>query len=59
VLKHYFVTALRNFWRFRLTTTVNVVGLALGLVCFIATYVFLDGLLKVTCSTRSRLAYMP
>jgi putative ABC transport system permease protein len=46
VLKHYFVTALRNFWRFRVTTTVNVVGLALGLVCFIATYVFLDGLLK-------------
>jgi putative ABC transport system permease protein len=46
VLKHYFVTALRNFSRFRLTTTVNVVGLALGLVCFIATYVFLDGLLK-------------
>jgi putative ABC transport system permease protein len=46
VLKHYVVTALRNFWRFRLTTTVNVVGLALGLVCFIATYVFLDGLLK-------------
>jgi putative ABC transport system permease protein len=46
VLKHYFVTALRNFWRFRVTTTVNVVGLALGLMCFIATYVFLDGLLK-------------
>jgi putative ABC transport system permease protein len=46
VLKHYFVTALRNFWRFRVTTTVNVVGLALGLVCFIATYVFLDALLK-------------
>jgi putative ABC transport system permease protein len=46
VLKHYVVTALRNFWRFRVTTTVNVVGLALGLVCFIATYVFLDGLLK-------------
>jgi putative ABC transport system permease protein len=46
VLKHYFVTALRNFWRFRVTTTVNVIGLALGLVCFIATYVFLDGLLK-------------
>jgi putative ABC transport system permease protein len=46
VLDHYFVTALRNFWRFRVTTTVNVVGLALGLVCFIATYVFLDGLLQ-------------
>ncbi|MDB6101926.1 MAG: hypothetical protein JWO52_1925 [Gammaproteobacteria bacterium] len=46
MLKHYFVTALRNFWRFRVTTTVNVVGLALGLACFIATCVFLDGLLK-------------
>jgi putative ABC transport system permease protein len=46
MLKHYFFTALRNFWQFRLTTAVNVVGLALGLVCFIATYLFLDSLLK-------------
>jgi putative ABC transport system permease protein len=46
MLRHFFVTALRNFWKFRLTTAVNILGLSLGLVCFIGTYVFLDGLTK-------------
>jgi putative ABC transport system permease protein len=46
VLKHYLVQALRSFWRFRVTTLVNLIGLSLALVCFIATYLFLDSLLK-------------
>src|SRR5690348_3207699 len=46
VLKHYIIQALRSFWRFRVTTLVNLVGLCLALVCFIATYLFLDSLLK-------------
>ena len=46
MLKHYLVQALRSFWRFRVTTLVNLIGLSLALVCFIATYLFLDSLLK-------------
>ncbi len=46
MLRHYFVTALRNFWQFRFTTAVNLVGLALGLLCFIGTDLFLESLLK-------------
>src|ERR1041385_9060748 len=46
VLKHYITQALRSFWRFRVTALVNLVGLSLALVCFIATYLFLDSLLK-------------
>ena len=46
MLKHYIIQALRSFWRFRVTALVNLVGLSLALVCFIATYLFLDSLLK-------------
>jgi putative ABC transport system permease protein len=46
VLKHYLTQALRSFWRFRVTALVNLIGLSLALVCFIATYLFLDSLLK-------------
>ena len=46
MLKHYITQALRSFWRFRVTALVNLVGLSLALVCFIATYLFLDSLLK-------------
>jgi len=46
VLKHYIAQALRSFWRFRVTALVNLFGLALALVCFIATYLFLDSLLQ-------------
>jgi len=46
VLKHYILQALRSFWRFRVTALVNLFGLALALVCFIATYLFLDSLLQ-------------
>ncbi len=35
MFKHYLLTALRSFRRHWLTTTVNVVGLTLGLMCFI------------------------
>jgi putative ABC transport system permease protein len=46
VLKHYLTNAIRSFWRFRVTALVNLAGLTLALVCFIATYLFLDALLR-------------
>jgi len=46
VLKHYITQALRSFWRFKVTALVNLLGLSLALVCFIATYLFLDSLLQ-------------
>jgi putative ABC transport system permease protein len=46
VLEHYVIQALRSFWRFRVTSLVNLLGLSLALVCFIATYLFLDSLLQ-------------
>jgi putative ABC transport system permease protein len=46
VLKHYILQALRSFWRFRVTALVNLLGLTLALVCFIATYLFLETLTK-------------
>jgi putative ABC transport system permease protein len=38
MIGHYLSTALRNFCRHKLTTTINIVGLALGLACFIGAY---------------------
>jgi putative ABC transport system permease protein len=52
MLKHYLVHALRTFWRFKLTTAVNIIGLSLGLVCFVASFVFID-------STRHSDAHFP
>jgi putative ABC transport system permease protein len=46
VLKHYVAQALRSFWRFRITAGVNLLGLVLAVVCFVATYVYLDSLLR-------------
>jgi putative ABC transport system permease protein len=45
MLSHYLIQALRSFWRFRLSTAINIVGLSLGMVCCLATYVFLESLL--------------
>ena len=39
---HYLTSALRNFRRFWVRTLINVVGLSLGLACFMAAYMFLD-----------------
>ncbi len=36
MLSHYLTTAWRNFLRFKTSTLIGVVGLALGLACFIA-----------------------
>jgi putative ABC transport system permease protein len=36
MFKHYLVTAWRNFLRFKLITSINVLGLTLGLACFFA-----------------------
>jgi putative ABC transport system permease protein len=38
MFQHYLMTTLRNLWRFRGSTIVNIVGLALGLTSFIAAY---------------------
>ena len=46
MFQHYITNALRSFWRFRVTALVNLAGLTLALVCFIATYLFLDTLLR-------------
>jgi putative ABC transport system permease protein len=46
MLRHYLTHSLRALLRFKLTTTISVVGLALGLMCFVATYLVLQGLLK-------------
>ncbi len=46
MLSHYIVQALRSFWRFRVTAAVNLFGLVLAVVCFIASYLYLDSLLR-------------
>ena len=46
MLKHYITQALRSFWRFRITAIVNLAGLTFALVCFVATYLFLDSLTR-------------
>jgi putative ABC transport system permease protein len=46
MLNHYIVQALRSFWRFRVTAAVNLLGLVLAVVCFIATYLYLDSLVR-------------
>jgi putative ABC transport system permease protein len=46
VLKHYITQALRSFWRFKITAIVNLAGLTVALVCFITTFLFLDGLTR-------------
>ena len=46
MLEHYVIQALRSFWRFRVTAGVNLLGLVLAVVCFIATYLYLDALLR-------------
>lgn len=46
MLKHYILYALRSFWRFRVTAVVNLLGLTLAIVCFIATYLFIDTLVR-------------
>jgi putative ABC transport system permease protein len=38
MLRHYFVTALRHFRQYKLTTAINVACLTIGLVCFLAIY---------------------
>src|SRR5690348_12575535 len=46
MLRHYVVQALRSFWRFRVTSAVNLLGLVLANVCFIASYLYIDSLLR-------------
>src|SRR6185436_18561712 len=42
MIKHYFKIVLRNLWRNKTYSFINILGLTLGLVCFlmIALYVF-------------------
>jgi putative ABC transport system permease protein len=46
MLKHYLVQALRSFWRFRITAGVNLLGLVLAIVCFVASYLYIDSLVR-------------
>ncbi len=46
MLRHYVSQALRGFWRFRVTAGVNLLGLVLAVVCFIATYLYIDSLVR-------------
>lgn len=46
MFKHYLVQALRGFWRFRVTTGVNLLGLVLAVVCFVATDLYVDSLVR-------------
>jgi putative ABC transport system permease protein len=46
MFSHYVIQALRSFWRFRVTAAVNLLGLVLAVVCFIATYLVLDSLVR-------------
>ncbi len=38
MFRHYLSSALRNLWRFKSFSAISVLGLALGLACFIAAY---------------------
>jgi putative ABC transport system permease protein len=46
MLEHYIVQALRSFWRFRITAAVNLLGLVLAVVSFIAAYLYVDSLAR-------------
>lgn len=46
MLKHYITQALRSFWRFRVTAGVNLLGLVLAVVCFVASYLYIDSLVR-------------
>src|ERR1700730_16114026 len=46
MLKHYITQALRGFWRFRVTAGVNLLGLVLAVVCFVASYLYIDSLVR-------------
>ncbi len=40
MLRHYFITAIRNIWRNKLHTLLNIIGLATGITCFILIFLF-------------------
>jgi putative ABC transport system permease protein len=42
MFSHYFVVAYRNLLRNKLHALINIVGLGLGLACFVGAYVFVD-----------------
>jgi putative ABC transport system permease protein len=46
MLKHYIIQALRSFWRFRVTAGVNLLGLVLAVVCIVASYLYIDSLVR-------------
>ena len=46
MLRHYITQALRSFWRFRVTAGVNLLGLVLAVVCFVASYLYVDSLVR-------------
>lgn len=46
MLKHYIIQALRSFRRFKVTAGINLLGLVLAVVCFVASYLYVDSLVR-------------
>ncbi len=53
MLRNYIVQALRGFWRFRVTAGVNLLGLVLAVVCFVASYLYIDSLVRSDLQFRN------
>lgn len=39
MIRHYFKIALRNLWKYKTQNFISVIGLAVGLLCFMYLYV--------------------
>lgn len=42
MLRNYFITALRNLWKYRFYSSINTLGLAIGLGCFLFILLFVQ-----------------
>jgi putative ABC transport system permease protein len=42
MLRNYFITALRNLWKYRFYSAINTIGLAIGLGCFLFILLFVQ-----------------
>ena len=42
MLKSYLITAFRNLWKYRFYSSINILGLAIGLTCFLFILLFVQ-----------------
>ncbi len=42
MIRNYILTALRNLWRHKFYTAINLLGLAVGLACFVLIYMYVN-----------------